>query len=186
VVVENKNDEHYNLALGEDGYLFLPANNNREVFLTIKNDKEKLGLRDKDYLRPDEVEKIQKKYPNLKILSYYAFENYLYHPENVAELQLPGFDKAVYLQELIEQKNEKMIPIVGEIGTSRLTYVEFKEGIKNDGNIVPITDALKSDSFEDFYPYFNVKKYFRKNLNIPIVTLASTQWFKTNIAAILK
>jgi AAA15 family ATPase/GTPase len=34
VIVENKNDEYFNAALGQDGYLFLPANNNREVFLT--------------------------------------------------------------------------------------------------------------------------------------------------------
>jgi AAA15 family ATPase/GTPase len=51
VVVENKNDEYFNAALGEDGFLFLPANNNREVFLTVKSDNDKLGLRDRDYLR---------------------------------------------------------------------------------------------------------------------------------------
>jgi hypothetical protein len=190
VVVENKNDEHYNLALGEDGYLFLPANNNREVFLTIKGDKEKLGLRDKDYLRPDEVKSIQAAFPNLKILAYYAFENYLYHPDNIAELQLPRFSKAAYVQELIEQKNEKMLTIVGEIGTSRSHYIEFKEGIKNDMKIETIIDALKSDSLEDFYPYFNVKKYFTKNylkeFNITSASLVSTKWFKTSIESILK
>ena len=59
VVVENQNDQYFNAAFGQDGYLFLPANNNREVFLTIKGDKDKLGLRDRDYLRADEIEKIQ-------------------------------------------------------------------------------------------------------------------------------
>ena len=34
VVAENKNSALFNLALGEKSYLFLPANNNREVFLT--------------------------------------------------------------------------------------------------------------------------------------------------------
>jgi AAA15 family ATPase/GTPase len=190
VVVENKNDEHYNLALGEDGYLFLPANNNREVFLTIKNDKEKLGLRDKDYLRPDEVESIQAAFPNLKILSFYAFENYLYHPDNIEELQLHGFDKAAYTKEIIEQKNEKMLSIVGEIGTSRSHYIEFKEGIKNDGDIEPIIEALKSDLLADFYPYFNVKKFFGKtflkDFNITTESLASTKWFKKSIESILQ
>ncbi len=190
VVVENKNDEHYNLALGEDHYLFLPANNNREVFLTIKNDKEKLGLRDKDYLRPDEVESIQAAFPDLKILSFYAFENYLYHPDNIEELQLPGFDKAAYTKAIVEQKNEKMLSIVGEIGTSRSHYIEFKEGIKNNGNIEPIIDALKSDLLADFYQYFNVKKYFiktyLKTFNIPIASLVSTTWFRNNILSILK
>lgn len=93
IVVENKNDEHFNAALGEEGYLFLPANNNREVFLTVKGDKDKLGLRDRDYLRSDEIEKIRRQLPNLKILLLSTFENYIYHPDNIAEMDFDGFDK---------------------------------------------------------------------------------------------
>lgn len=190
VVVENKNDEYFNAALGHEGFLFLPANNNREVFLTIKEDKEKLGLRDKDYLRNDEIEKIKEKYPNLKILSLYSFENYIYHPENIAELQLPSFDKDEYIADIVRQKNEKLIDIVAEIGTSRSHYIELKDCIKNDENIKPITDALKSDDFSLFYPYFNMKKYFSRNylvaFNLSVENLAQTKWFKSAISAILE
>lgn len=94
VVVENQNDEYFNEALGEQGYLFLPATNNREVFLTVKGDSKKFGLRDRDYLRSDEIKKIKKEHPKYKILDLYTFENYLYHPDNLAELDLPGFDLA--------------------------------------------------------------------------------------------
>lgn len=189
VVVENKNDELFNLALGEEGYLFLPANNNREVFLTIKGDKDKIGLRDKDYLRPDEVKAIQNDHPNMKVLGLYTFENYLYHPDNIEALQLDGFDKKAYINELAKQKNEHLLHIVSEIGTSRSHYIEFKEGIKNDGNVETIVNALHSDALTDFYPYFNVKKYFSKHIlksfNLTTATLASTNWFKESIKSIL-
>jgi hypothetical protein len=189
VVVENKNDEYFTLALGEKGYLFLPANNNREVFLTVKGDKDKTGLRDRDYLKPEEVNEIKKKYPNLKILNYYAFENYIYHPDNIEEIELPDFSKAAYIAEITKEKSEKVFDIVGELGTARQTYVEFKEGIKNDGVIQPIVDAIRSDDFAIFYAYFNMKKYYSKtylqSFNIPLKNLVQTNWFKSQIETIL-
>ena len=36
VTVENQNDQNYNTAWGENGFLFFLANNSREFFLTIK------------------------------------------------------------------------------------------------------------------------------------------------------
>lgn len=185
VVVENKNDEHFNAALGHDGYLFLPANNNREVFLTVKADKDKLGLRDRDYLRTDEIEKIRAQLPNLKILSLSTFENYIYHPDNIDELNLPTFNKDEYITEITNQKNEKLIDVAAEIGTSRSHYIEFKDCIKDDGNIKPITDALQSNTFEDFYAYFNMKKHFNKKyltqFKYSLSDLSKTNWFKSEI-----
>jgi len=190
VVVENKNDEHFNSALGTDLYLFLPANNNREVFLTCKQDKTKLGLRDRDYLRKDEIDKLIALMPNLKILDLYTFENYIYHPDNIAELNFMGYDKSKYINEIIQQKNEKLIDIVAEIGISRTHYIEFKDGIKDDGNLKPITDALRSDKFEDFYPFFNMKKHFNKKylnqFRFTVGDLAKTKWFKSAILNVLK
>ncbi len=189
VVVENKNDELYNLALGEEGYLFLPANNNREVFLTIKSDTEKMGLRDRDYLKPAEVNAIQALYPNLKVLDFYTFENYLYHPDNIASLQIAGFDKAAYTQELTRQKDECLLAIVAEIGVARSHYVEFKEGVANDGKIELLIHALRSDELADFYPWFNMKKYFNKQMlqsfNLTAAMLVSTDWFKQKIKVVL-
>lgn len=185
VVVENKNDEYYNAALGDKGYLFLPANNNREVFLTVKNDKDKIGLRDRDYLRNDELRQIIVKFPNLKILPFYTFENLIYHPENIAEIGVEGYDIQDYIAEIIRQKNEKLISVVSEIGVARSHYVEFKEGVKNDGNIKEITTALQSDDFQIFYPYFNMKNHFNKlylsKYNLSVLHLTSTNWFKNII-----
>jgi AAA15 family ATPase/GTPase len=189
VVVENNDAVHLNAALGANGYLFLPANNNREVFLTVKADSDKLGLRDRDYLKPSEMEAIKAKIPNLNILTFYTFENYIYHPDNIAELRLSGFDKAAYISEIIRQKQIKLIAIVAEIGTSRSHYIEFKEGIVNDGIITEITDALQSDDLDTFYPYFNMKNHFSKEylnkLNYTTTQLAQTKWFKTKLKALL-
>lgn len=189
LVVENKNDEHFNAALGQDGYLFLPANNNREVFLTVKADPEKMGLRDRDYLRNDEIQKIREKMPNLKILNFYTFENYIYHPDNLAEFNPAGYDKEAYIQEIISQKNARLIDIVAEIGTARTHYIEFKDCIKNDENISPVTTALQSDNFDNFYPFLNMKKHFNKNYlnqyNYTVSSLSKTQWFKQSILRII-
>lgn len=185
VIVENKNDEYFNVALGQEGYLFLPANNNNEVFLTVKSDKDKLGLRDRDYLRSDEIEKIKQLLPNLKILQLSTFENYIYHPDNIAEMNFHGFNKEEYINEITEQKNTKLIDIVAEIGISRTYYIEFKNGVSNDNNIKPITDFLLSNTFEEFYPYFNMKKHFNKKyltqFKYSLTELAKTNWFKNEI-----
>ena len=190
VIVENKNDEYFNAALGQDGYLFLPANNNREVFLTVKADKNKLGLRDRDYLRHDEVAQIKVKLPELKILMFSTFENYIYHPNNMAELNLKGFNIKAYVAEIINQKNERLMDIVAEIGTARNHYIEFKDCIKNDANIKPITDALQSNLFDEFYCFFNMKKHFNKKylnqFHYTINDLAKTNWFKNEILKTIK
>jgi len=189
VVVENQNDKHYNLALNEKGYFFLPAQNNREVFLTIKGDATKLGLRDRDYLKDDEIALIQTKYPNLRILWYYAFENYIYHPDNIAELGWHGFDKGAYIKEIIEQKKKNFVQIIARIAVARQGYVEFKEGIKNNENIDSILQALESDNFESFYPFFSVKDYYNKaylqQFKYSISDLVKTNWFKSNLAKLL-
>jgi hypothetical protein len=149
-----------------------------------------LGLRDRDYLKPEEIQVIQEKFPNLKILNYYAFENYIYHPDNIEELHWKNFNREDYIQDIVRQKNERLISIVDEIATARQTYVEFKEGIKNDDKRAQITDALQSKDFEVFYPYFNMKKHYSKSylqqFIYQIKDLVETNWFKQKIENILK
>lgn len=192
VVVENQNDKHYNLALNGKGYFFLPAKDSREVFLTIKADQTKLGIRDRDYFRDDEIVSIRGKYPNLRILHYYAFENYIYHPDNIAELGWAGFDKQIYIQDITNQKNQKLHRILLSIATSRQTYVEFKDAIKNDEKAEPILQALESDEFETFYPFFSMKTYYSRIYIQPILNkytisdLVKTNWFRNRIVELLK
>lgn len=192
VVVENKNAAHYNLSLSGEGYLFLPEKDSRDVFLHTKGDKAKLGLRDKDYLMDEEISKIQVSYPNLRILRYYAFENYIYHPDNIAELEPVGFDKLEYIKDITDQKNQKLIKIVSGIESSRQTYSDLKEPNIKSKNIDPILNALKNDSFEVFYPFFDMKTdfskvYLQKILkDYAISDLVKTTWFRNKIEELLK
>jgi predicted ATPase len=191
VAVENKNDEQYNLALGEKGFIFLPASNSHDVFLTTKREPGIMGLRDRDYLKFEEIEAIKKKFPRLKILTYYAFENYIYHPDNLEELGWEGFNKEEYLQEITRQKNNHLLSIVGKIATARQKYPELKELTKKETeNIDPIIEALNSSDFEAFYPFFSMKTYFDKSYltrfcqYIPS-DLVKTNWFKESILKVL-
>lgn len=190
VAAENKNSALFNLALGARSYLFLPANNNREVFLTIRDQPNMLGLRDRDYLRDDEREAIMQKFPNLKILHYYTFENYIYHPNNLSSLVWPSFNRSDYVADITQQKNARREAIIDSLAEARQTYVEFKEGIKDDKDRTMIIAALKSDDFETFYPYFNMKTHYDKSylsqFSYEQKDLVQTDWFRENILAVLQ
>lgn len=140
-------------------------------------------------LTNEEIDRIQVKYPNLRILQYYAFENYIYHPDNIAEMGWQGFDKDVYIREIIEQKKKSFVQIVSKIAVVRQSYIEFKEGIKNNEDISSILDALQSDNFELFYPFFSVKDYYNKaylqQFKYTISDLVKTNWFKSSLVKLL-
>jgi AAA15 family ATPase/GTPase len=194
VFVENKNDEFFNLVfLGEEKnkYVFLGVNNSSEVFLSCKNNKFSLGIRDRDYLKEEEVHSIKEKIPNLKILSFYNFENYIYHPENLKELALKGFDEEEYKNEICRQKNLKRDEILLSIGEARQHYLELKEFFKKEDikDKTYFAKALESNNFNDYYPIFDMKKYFDKSylqkFQLTTQILVKTDWFKEQIKKVL-
>ena len=188
VVCENQNDEYYNL-LNISNTIFVGTNNSRDVFLTVKRDERYHSLRDRDFLSDTEIEKLKKIYPKHHILRYYDFENYLYHPDNVDELSIDGFDKSVYIKSITDQKNEKIFYILPVLASSRQTYEEFKTDNVKDKESTQIVDDLRSDDFERFYKYFDMKVQFNKNGWTPFISskqkLVSTQWFKQKIEDVL-
>ena len=190
VFCENQNDEYYNL-LCLPKVIFVGLKDSRDVFLQVKRDIKKYALRDRDFLSDDEIIKIQTEYPKHRILGYYAFENYLYHPDNIAELKLKGFDKKVYTNNIIEQKNKRVdYTILPKLISSRAHYEEFKTDEMKDENVFSIVDDLKSDEFEKFYKFFDMKKEFNKEylskFNLSTEKLASTKWFRNKIENLLK
>ena len=186
---ENQNDKFYNL-LGLSNCIFTGLKDSRSVFLAIKRDSRYQSLRDRDFLSDKDIEKLKKIYPNHHILNYYDFENYLYHPDNIAELSPNGFDKKAYINEIKRQKKEKVHYILPKIEAARQTYEEFKTEPKlNYKDTNDIVDDLMSDDFERFYKFFDMKEQFDKTylstLNIDKQHLASTLWFKQQIQTIL-
>lgn len=189
VFCENKNDEYYNL-IGLNNILFVGLKDSRDVFLNAKNDNSKFTLRDRDFISDTEIVRIQKKFPNHRILKYYDFENYLYHPDNINEINPPNFDISTYKKDILSQKNRKCPYILTEVESARKTYEEFKTEIKLDDLTESIVDDFMSEDFERFYKFFDMKQQFNRSyltqFNLTIRGLSSTEWFKTQIEQILQ
>jgi hypothetical protein len=188
VFCENQNDEFYQLAKIK-GCLFVGLRDSRELFIQMKKDARSHCLRDRDFLMEEEIQRVNKNYPNYHVLKYYNFENYIYHPENIDELKLDGFSKENYLAEILYQKKLKYDSILTDIKSARNGYEEFKiDGLKSK-EITEIIDSLKSDSFEDFYKFFDMKVRFSKKyldrFNISKAKLCQTNWFKSAIEEII-
>jgi hypothetical protein len=191
VICENQNDKYFN-ALGLKDKIFVGVSNNNAVFVRIKEDAHLYGLRDRDFLTNSEIERIEKRHPHYRILRYYNFENYIYHPDNIAALNLPNFNFIDYKNEIIKQKNEKADYIISDYKRARTTYLELKEDKIEDtkDGINSIISDLRSNEFDRFYPYFDMKNQFNKktieHLNLSKEALISTVWFKNKIKDILK
>ncbi len=151
------------------------------------------GIRDRDFLLDTEIERITNKYPYYFILEYYCFENYLYHPDNIQELELASFDKDLYKDEIIKQKNEKKNHIISIYRNSRNTYQEFKiehENLRDKNNEDKIIEYLMSDDIEIFFKAFSMKDYYNKTIigkyGLKDTELITTKWFKDRIEKIIK
>lgn len=191
IFCENKNSEVLD-KLGFKNLKFLPEKNSNGVFIKVRSNPDKFGLRDRDYLIDSEIEKLQKQYTNYFILGYYCFENYLYHPNNLAELNLQNFDLAEYKSEIIRQKNSNRDKIISICKKARDSYEEFridseKMKSKNDEQIF---EYLKSDEIEIFFKAFSMKDFFDKKIiekfNLTKEVLSSTNWFRGEFSKIIK
>lgn len=192
IICENKNDKLFNL-LDIEGYSFVGVNNSHDVFIQAKSNPNQLCIRDRDFLSDKEIERIQKKFPNLLILDYYCFENYLYHPDNVEEAIKVNFDKEKYISEIKNQIKLKKSSVIPTLEKTRSSFQELKEDkIKDQEAGSFIHDCFHADSFEKMYLFFSAKdaKTFDKS---PFQTflpseleLVKTKWFKDKIIKIIQ
>jgi predicted ATPase len=183
--------------------LFIAEKNRDAVYHKAKEGAFK-GIVDRDFLSDSDIVEIKKHYPNLRVLSYYSTENYLYHPDNLAEYFTRAnkpFDKTEYIRAIADTKSQKVNDIILNIKSDRTSYpyfgepkftdkdlIELRNRFKNTGEnetqTIAIRDALMSDKFETYYPHFSMKKYkgeFPQLSNIKPIALAQTNWFKTQI-----
>eukprot|EP01038_Epipyxis_sp_PR26KG_P004020 gene4020-5750_t len=166
VCCENSNSEFLKL-LHLDNVRFYPERDSASVFIQIKTNPDRFGLRDRDFLTDIEVEKIKQKYPNYHILDYYCFENYLYHPENISELNLDNFNLENYTKEIIAQKNQNKDHIISIYKASRKSYQEFRiesENLFVKANENDIITYLQSNEIEVFFKAFSMKDHFNKEI----------------------
>ena len=187
VFCENSNATSFN-KLQFENYIFHPEANSGGVFIRVRNKPDNFGIRDRDFLTDSEVKKIKARYPNYFILDYYCFENYLYHPDNIMELNIAGFDKSAYINELINQKNINKREIISNFKKARDSYQEFKvdtEGLRIKSDEYTIMDNLESDDIEVFFKSFSLKdkcdKEILKKFSIKKSELCNTNWFKNKM-----
>lgn len=192
IVCENLNATLLN-SLGLKNMRFFPEKNSNSVFIKISTDLDYWGLRDRDFLLDSEILRIKNKYRNYFILNYYCFENYLYHPDNLAELKLKNFDKNSYALNILQQKNENKNHIISIFKNARKSYQEFKiDGDKlcDKKNENEIINYLESNDLEIFFKAFSMKDFFKKNMiekyQLQHSELIETDWFKGKLNTILK
>jgi len=190
---ENKNAKYYN-KLGFKNIKFIGENNSNGVFIKVAANPTYFGIRDRDFLTDDEIKKLRKKYTNYRILEYYCFENYLYHPDNIDSLNLPNFNKEEYIKYIKKQINKERDNIILKLKNSRKSYQEFKSqeetGIKPDKNGEQvIIEYLDSKNIEDNLKAFSLKdfnKIFLNKYNLKTSKLISTDWFIYKIKKLLE
>lgn len=191
IYCENQNSIYFN-KLNFQNIHFIPESNSNGVFIKVQANPTHFGLRDRDFLSDIEIERIKKVHKNYFILEYYCFENYLYHPDNIAELGLSGFVKDWYINELIRQKKERYDKIVMNLKNDRNGYQEFKtpDNKFREKSDEIICDYLKSDDIDVFLKSFSLKspnfdKTVISKLQLSTEQLTSTDWFRKRIEQIL-
>jgi len=197
--VENKDNQYYN-SLGISKTIFVPEKDKKAIYFKAINTDFK-GVIDRDFLSDEEINELEKEYENLKILRYYSIENYLYHPDNLAEYynkKNKAFDKKNYLKNLINSKNEIKDRLIIKLMSTRTSYPFYKE-VQQEKNIKKkwytnsdentnftekIAELLNSNQLEDFYKVFPMKNHatqIPQRQNIPLSELTKTKWFEKQI-----
>lgn len=191
IYCENKNAEFLN-NLDLNNVAFVSEKDANGVFSQTKASIGKYGLRDRDFLLDTEISRLRVKYPNYYILGYYCFENYLYHPANIAELGINNLNIEEYIKEVIHQKNKRKDYIISIFRQSRSSYLELKidsEKIVDKANESQIIDSLNSDDLEVFLKVFSMKDHLNKDFinkfGIKQKELAATEWFRKQIISII-
>jgi hypothetical protein len=189
IYCENQNSKFFN-SLNFQNIHFIPEKNSDSVYIKTVSNPTHFGLRDRDYLTDGEIKKLKEKHSNYFILEYYCFENYLYHPDNISELDLPNFDKNLYIQEIVKQKSLKYDDILMKLKNARNGYQEFKlpdNKFREKDEIV--CKYLKSNEIEIFLKSYSLKTEFDKTviskLGLTPEKLSSTEWFRKRIEQII-
>lgn len=201
--VENKDRDYY-ASIGIPKTVFVSDNNRNNVYHKVRTTNFK-GIVDRDFLSDDDIQQIRQHYTDLSILGYYSIENYMYHPDNLAEYyqsMKQEFKREEYISQLGEAKDQAKAIIALDIKSSRLSYPyfgepdfnnnplqkRFKNSQENTNQTVAISGYLDSDELEIFYKSLPMKTYctnLPQRQNVPKSDLVKTAWFKAQIIAVI-
>ncbi len=190
VICENTDERLYN-AIGLPELLFIGARDKNSVAIQSRGSPEFEGLIDRDFLGTGEIEEIGRRQPNLHVLRYYALQSYLFHPANITELNLSGYDDSTYRAALRNQMATVRDRLLVNLRGSRGSY-EIIQGLSNELKrqaIQEVEQATASSDFETYYSFLDMKKNrptaYLARFNLRPVDLASTRWMRDAIAALV-
>ena len=190
IICENKDARLYN-AIDLPELLFVGVRDKNSVAIQSRGSQEFHGLIDRDFLGTEEIREIGRRQANIQVLDFYALENYLYHPENIAELNPAGHDDLAYRVALTNQMTTVRDRLLVNLRGSRGSYEiiqEFSNELKRQA-IQEIEQATASNDFDTFYPFLDMKKNrptaYLAEFNLRPVDLASTRWMRDAIAALV-
>ncbi len=193
IVCEGKDHAFYNAACDDASRLFIPpggSDNAQSVLAMARANPGYLALRDRDFLMENEIAAIRVELPNYRVLPYYSIENMLYHPENIASLEIPGFDPEEWMSEIRKWKNANPLREIkferGKIQELR-TVQALQKAKAHDADATEIYDAFASADFKVFYPVFPQKRMtpdYLGQFKLTKDTLARAPWFKAKVKEI--
>ncbi len=186
------NDVGYFNSIGLNDTIFANGGNKFQVFARAR-DAQIAALMDRDYLTSEEISECQERLPMLRILPLYSIENFLFHPDNLAEVLGSAFDRAGYIAALCTEKNGVYDRLNFGIGKARDGYPQARDLSREDRQKFEergreVSRLLKSDLFEQFYPLFPMKDFARQisqRQNLSRQRLSRTAWFAAQMTALL-
>jgi len=190
IICENKDARLYN-AVDFPDLLFIGARDKNSIVIQTGGSDEYGGLIDRDYLGTAEIAEVVRRLENLYVLGYYAIENYLYHPDNIAELSPAGYDASAYrvavTRCMATARDRLLVNLRGSRGSYEIIQTLSNE-LKEQA-VAEIERATASDDLETFYPFLDMKKNrptaYLAGFNLRPLDLAATGWMRDSIAAIV-
>ena len=189
ILCENTDAPLYN-AIGLPETLFISARDKNSISIQTAGSDEFYGLIDRDFLGTEELDEIRCVLPRLLVLRYYCIENYLYHPDNIADLAPAGFDRARYLSAVAMTMRTVRDRLLVNLENTRNSYEIIKKFSKERKKraIEEITTATAADDFERFYQFLNMKSHrpgYLAGFDLRPADLAATCWMRAAIARIV-
>ncbi len=182
IACEGKDNALYNAACDDNTRLFIPAGNAEQVFGMVQSNPSLWGIRDRDYLLQSEIDQLRLLYPQYRILPFYSIESLLFHPDNIASLDLTGFDPQLWRDAIHREKERRPLREVkharGRIRELRAVPV-FQKSRAWDTDPSEIYDAYASSEFGTYYPVVPMKEVPRTVLEpyrISTGDLARAPW----------
>lgn len=192
VVCEGKDHALYNASCDDASRLFIPpgsSDNAAGVLAMARANPGYRALRDRDFLMPSEIDIIKAELPNYRILPCYSIENLLYHPDNLASLDLTGFDPAAWKAAILAWKNvTPLLELKYERG--RISELRAFPSLRNSHEAGPakIREAHQSQDFEICYPVIPMQRMpqdFLARFNLSRDQLARAPWFRRTVREIV-